>query len=260
MAFLWLRLPKKRVVLAGVIAVSICALQMIQLLKPIPAGNSPYTRWLSIDPFSFLPVIFFILLPLIASIPAGTLLKNDVDSGLFAKVKLQSSLQKVMWSYIGIAFLTGFAIITLALLLNFAFYFTVLPNIKPDNLLNSNILLINQSTLLVSLYYAHPLLHAAISILFASTWAGLFSVFVTVTAIWIKNAFVAMSLGLVAQIVVLMLNSFIKLPNSVSYSPADFLHEMAPTNVSLAVTGIVTLLMLIYCIAFSQIGVKHLVP
>lgn len=260
MAFLWLRLPKKRVVLAVVIALSICALQMIQLLKPIPAGNSPYTRWLSIDPFSFLPIIFFILLPLIASIPAGTLLKNDVDSGLFAKVKLQSPLQKVMWSYIGIAFLTGFAIIALALLLNLAFYFTVLPNIKPDNLLNSNILLINQNTMLVSLYYAHPLLHAAISILFTSTWAGLFSVFVTVTAIWIKNAFVAMSLGLVVQIVVLMLNSFIKLPNSVSYSPADFLHEMAPTNVSLAVTGIVTLLMLIYCIVFSQIGVKHLVP
>ncbi|HAJ55911.1 MAG TPA: hypothetical protein DCL56_14930, partial [Lactobacillus sp.] len=62
MAFLWLRLPKKRVALAGVIALSICGLQMVQLLKPIPVGSSPYTRWLSIDPFSFLPVIFFILL------------------------------------------------------------------------------------------------------------------------------------------------------------------------------------------------------
>lgn len=40
-------------VLASIIALSICGLQMIQLLKPIPAGNSPYTRWLSIDPFSF---------------------------------------------------------------------------------------------------------------------------------------------------------------------------------------------------------------
>lgn len=217
---------------------------------------------LAVDwPFQFFTSYLFYFAAFDRQHPRRSLVKNDVDSVLFAKVKLQSSLQKVMWSYIGIAFLTGFAIIALALLLNFAFYFTVLPNIKPDNLLNSNILLINQNTILVSLYYAHPLLHAAISILFASTWAGLFSVFVTVTAIWIKNAFVVMSLGLVAQIVVLMLNSFIKLPNSVSYSPADFLHEMSPTaNVNLAVTGIVTLLMLIYCIVFSQIGVKHLVP
>lgn len=260
LSFLSLRLPKKRLWLAVSIALAISCLQMTQILNFIPVGESPYTRWLSIDPFNFTPILFFILLPLIASIPAGSLLKNDADSGLLAKVKLHSPFQKVIRSYVGIAFLSGFTIIAIALLINLLFYFTIFPNIRPDNLLNSNILLINQNTMLVGLYYAHPLLHAAISILFASLWGGLFSVFVMVTSIWIKNSFVALSTGLVVQVAILMLNHLVRLPNLVSFSPADFLHELSPdANVSLTVTGIVTMLMLIYCAALAQIGEKHLV-
>ena len=150
--------------------------------------------------------------------------------------------------------------LSIALLINFLFYFTIFPNIRPDNLLNRNILLINQNTMLVGLYYAHPLLHAAISILFASLWGGLFSVFVMVTSVWIKNSFVALSTGLCVQILVLMLNSFLTLPSLASYSPADFLHELSPNaNINLTVTGIVTLLMIIYCISLAQIGEKRLV-
>ncbi|MFK5261403.1 hypothetical protein ACI3PM_18000, partial [Lactiplantibacillus plantarum] len=50
--------------------------------------------------------------------------------------------------------------------------------------------------------------------------------------------FVALSTGLIVQIAILMLNSLLMLPDLVSFSPADFLHEMAPnTNISLPVTG-----------------------
>ncbi|MCU6430389.1 hypothetical protein [Lacticaseibacillus paracasei] len=260
LSFLSLRLPKKRLWFAVSIALVISCLQMAQILNPIPVGESPYTRWLSIDPFNFTPIIFFILLPLIASIPAGSLLKNDADSGLLAKVKLHSPFQKVIRSYVGIAFLSGFTIIAIALLINLLFYFTIFPNIRPDNLLNSNILLINLNTMLVGLYYAHPLLHAAISILFASLWGGLFSVFVMVTSVWIKNSFVALSTGLVVQVAILMLNHLVRLPDLVSFSPADFLHELSPdTNVNLTVTVIVTMFMLIYCAVLAQIGEKRLV-
>lgn len=161
LSFLSLRLPKKRLWLAVSIALAISCLQMTQILNFIPVGESPYTRWLSIDPFNFTPILFFILLPLIASIPAGSLLKNDADSGLLAKVKLHSPFQKVIRSYVGIAFLSGFTIIAIALLINLLFYFTIFPNIRPDNLLNSNILLINQNTMLVGLYYAHPLIRSS---------------------------------------------------------------------------------------------------
>ena len=239
------------------VAFAISALQMSQVLSPIPPMDSPYTRWLSIDPFNFSPIIFFILLPLIASIPAASLLKEDADSGLLAKVKLCFPVQKVIRSYVGLAFLTGFILVALVLSLNLLFYFMMLPNIRPDNLLNSNILLTNQNTLFVSLYYANPL----ISILFASFWGGLFAVFVMVTSLWIKHVFVALSTGLIVQIAILMLNSLIMLPDLVSFSPADFLHEMAPnTNISLPFTGLATLMLLTYCLAFARIGVKRLVP
>lgn len=63
------------------------------------------------------------------------------------------------------------------------------------------------------------------------------------------------------QIAILMLNSLLMLPDLVSFSPADFLHEMAPnTNISLPVTGLATLTLLTYCLVFARIGVKRLVP
>ncbi len=171
MSFLWLRLPRKRLLLAMSVAFAISALQMIQVLGPIPPMDSPYTRWLSIDPFNFSPIIFFILLPLIASIPAASLLKEDADSGLLQKLNcvfLSKSYPILCW----ISLFDRFYTCGTCLALNLLFYFMMLPNIRPDNLLNSNILLTNQNTLFVSLYYANPLLHALISILFASFWVG----------------------------------------------------------------------------------------
>lgn len=259
MKFLWSRLEKRWFFFAIVLAVIISGLQFFPL-KTIPPEDSPYTRWLGIDSFSFAPIAFFILLPLLASIPASTLLKDDYQSGLLSKLKLNEPLNRVLRQYVSIAFITGFIVTAIPLLINLCSWFMVLPNIRPDNLLNKNILVININTMFVALYYSHPLLHALLSIIFASFWGGLFAIFGVVTSLWIKNRFLAMCSSLILQIVSLLLNAFIKLPNLVSYAPADFLHETAPTaNVSLLVTGIVTLLLILYCLVMFQIDKKRLV-
>ncbi|MCO6527220.1 MAG: hypothetical protein J6565_00140 [Lactobacillus sp.] len=259
MNVLWSRLAKRWLILAIIIALIISFLQFVTLTK-IPIEDSPYTRWLSIDSFNFAPIVFFILLPIFSSLPASIMLKEDYDSGLLYKWKLQKSIKQVLFDYIKIAFITGFIVTALALSANLFSWFMILPNIKPDNLLNKNILVINFNTLFVSLYYTHPFIHAILSIIFAAFWSGLFAVFVTVTSLWVKNKFAAACSGLVLQIVLLLFNNLFKLPNLVSYAPADFLHETAPTtNISLPVTMIVTLLLMIYCGVMFYIDQKKLI-
>ncbi|MDF7681916.1 hypothetical protein PT287_00070 [Lactobacillus sp. ESL0679] len=258
MKFLYSRLNKRWLLLALTIGLLVCIAQFL-LQGQIPVEDTPYTRWLGIDPFSFTSTIFFILLPLIASLPAGIMLKEDQDSGLLAKFKLNNTLQNVLSKYMFIAFISGFVVIALPLLVNLTLWLLRLPNIKPDNLLNGRALIININTFFVSLYYTHPFVHSVLAILFAGIWGGLFAVFVMVTSIWINNRFVALCSSLILQIAIFVLNSFIKLPNNISYSPADFLHNGPVTNVSLAVTGIVTLLMIVYCFVMLFLARKRLV-
>ncbi|MDF7638424.1 hypothetical protein PT285_03110 [Lactobacillus sp. ESL0791] len=258
MRFLYVRLSKRALWLALVIGLIISFAQFF-LVKQIPLEDTPYTQWLGIDSFGFTPIVFFVLLPLIASLPAGVMLKDDVDNGLFAKFKLRNTLQHALLKYAAVTFITGFVVIVIPLLINLLLWLLRLPNIRPDNLLNKRALIININTMLVSLYYSHPFIHALLAILFAGVWGGLFALFVMVTSLWVSNRFVAVSSGLVLQIAIFVLNSFIKLPGDVSYSPADFLHNGAVTNVSLPVTAIVTLLMVVYCMAMLILDKKRLV-
>ena len=258
MKFLWSRLNKLWLFLALVIGISISVVQcIVSASKNIPATNSPYTMWISIDGFTFVPTIFFILLPLIASLPASTLLKEDFTNGYFYKLKMGKSIKQILLGYLGIAFMTGFIVIAVPLLFNFLSWFMILPNIKPDNLLNINISARNFTMLFVSLYYSHPFVHAILSIIFSSLWGGLFAVFAMVTSLWIKNKFAAMCTGLVLQIVLLLMNATIHLPYFISYSPADFLREL-PGTTNIYVVVFMTAILLFYCMIMFHLDEKRL--
>lgn len=258
MKFLWSRLNKLWLFLALVIGISISFLQcIVSASKYIPATNSPYTMWISIDGFTFVPTIFFILLPLIASLPASTLLKEDFTNGYFYKLKMGKSIKQILATYLGIAFMTGFIVIAVPLLFNFFSWFMILPNVKPDNLLNINIGARNFTMLFVSLYYSHPFIHAILSIIFSSLWSGLFAVFTMVTSLWIKNKFAAMCTGLVLQIILLLMNATIHLPYFISYSPADFLREL-PGTANIYVAVFMTAILLLYCMIMFHVDEKRL--
>ena len=260
MKFLWSRINKRWLFWAIIIGIIINLLQFLplNLILSIYPEDSPYTRWLGIDPFTIFPKIFYLLLPLIASLPASILLKEDLNSGLLFKIKLQRPIRKVICSYASLAFCMGAIVIAIPLIINFLSWFMIVPNIKPDNLINYNIRVASFNTMFVALYYSHPFVHALIAICFASFWGGLFAMQVTSTSIWIKNQFVAVCSGLILQILIFLLNSVFYLPDFVSYSPIDFLRESAPSNVSLGVTISVTLTMIIFCIVMFLIDEKRL--
>ena len=259
MKFLWSRLNKLWLFLALAIGISISVVQcIVSTSKNILATNSPYTMWISIDGFTFVPTIFFILLPLIASLPASTLLKEDFTNGYFYKLKMGKSIKQILLGYLEIAFMTGFIVIAVPLLFNFLSWFMILPNVKPDNLLNINIGARNFTMLFVSLYYSHPFVHAILSIIFSSLWGGLFAVFAMVTSLWIKNKFAAMCTGLVLQIILLLMNATIHLPYFISYSPADFLRELPGIMTNIYVVVFMTAILLLYCMIMFHLDEKRL--
>ncbi|WP_439443475.1 hypothetical protein ACSMFR_00635 [Listeria aquatica] len=219
--------------------------------------DSPYTRWMSIDPFNTMSAIFFILLPLIAALPAGSLLRKDIDSGFIYQSLIKSNVRQVLRSYLSISFGLGFIVVLIPLAVNFGLYFFLFPNIVPDNLLNSNLLIIHQNTLFVTLYYSHPFLHAALSILWSAFWGGLFSLFVTASSLWIKNTFIALMSGLVLQIILLIISSFLPTLKTGSLAPFEFTRETAlTTNIKWLPILVILFALLCYSAYFIFRGVK----
>ena len=260
--FLKKRFPIKIFVFTLLLGILITLFHVYQVVvsKTVSANiwsESPYTSWIGIDGFDFSAIIFFFLIPFIASIPCSTLLRQDINNRFFIQLKIRKSIKNIIWSYASIALIFGFIVISIPLLINLTLLFAFLPNVKPDDLINLNLLIIHKNTLFVSLYYNHPLIHAILSILFASIWGGLFSLFTFTCSFFIKNKFVALCSGLVLQIVLFICEVCIKLPDSISYAPFNFIKETNGADVNIYITGMVTILLFLYCIVMIICGGKR---
>ncbi|WP_125766328.1 hypothetical protein [Lapidilactobacillus wuchangensis] len=258
-SFLWQRINWRLVTSSLLVALIISGGQFWQSFWTIQQRSgrfydSPYTSWLSIDQFNLTPVVFFILLPLLASLPGVTLLANDLKTHFFEQITNRIGLNKTIRRYLLLIAGLGAATIFISLLVNLLAFFLILPNNRPDEFLNSNILVINLNTLLVPLYYQHPLVHALLSILLASVWAGLFSAFAGAISFYVRQRFLAVSASLLLQMGLLISNQVLPLGNQISYVPSDFLRESANANLSLGVVLIETCLLIVVIMVLSYTG------
>ncbi len=216
--------------------------------------DSPYTSWLSMDQFNFIPILFFLLVPLLASIPGATLITKDLKEHFTRQLILRLGGLKVAWGYLLTSLILGSILVGGTLLINFLAFFLLLPNTVPDIFLNLNIAVITQDTMWVSLYYTQPFPHALFSIVVATVWSGLFAAFATSMAWFINNRFFAVASGLILQVGLMLLNMVFPLPRQISYIPYDFMHESASANVSGKVVLIMTLVMTAVIILLALIG------
>jgi hypothetical protein len=228
------RLAKKAFLLALLCGIVIAILQILESSNQIIGhkahyffNDSPYTLWISIDPFHASSMIFYILIPLIASIPAGMMIKDDLASGFFQQLQVRKNIDQILGGYFTASFVTGFLVILISLIVNYAIFFMLMPNVKPDDLLNSNLGIYSRDTLFINVYFEHPFLHGFMFTLFASVWGGIFASFTTACSIWIKVRFVPLFAGFALQVVLTMLNiaGTPLFNNSINISPADFTRE-----------------------------------
>lgn len=251
------RLSKKLIILTIGMGLSLSILQLAQsinsdLLKNNIFHDSPYSKWFSIDPFNFSPVIFFLILPMLASMPVSMILHEDMKSGILNQLRSKYKLKSILSGYAVVSFIVGFCAVFIPLALNFITYLLLLPNIRPDNLVNSNMLIVGRNTLFVSIFYQHPLIHVISSIVWSSFWGGLFTIFAVGVSIWAKNKYLALFSGLILQMFLLILNTFLNLSKLGSYVPKDFLSETSATNIDLRlVVGITAIFIVVNTLLFK---------
>ncbi|WP_085768682.1 hypothetical protein [Levilactobacillus brevis] len=261
MKILWMRIDKKILMYSFGIALILPLYQIYATLtgsfdyKRNIFLDSPYTLWMGITSYQFATMAYFLVLPLLAAMPAAILIRKDINNGFFWQLRIKRSTKEVVLSYTSWSFLLGGLIAAIPLLINFIGYFLVVPNIKPDNLMNINILVINRNTLLVALYYMHPFLHVGLNLFLVFIWGGLFSLFVTASSIFIRNGHFVFTFAFLLQLILLIINAFGMVKNSIS--PTDFLSETAMGDISGQLTLLLTLFMVTLTIGLVRKGMKR---
>lgn len=217
--------------------------------------DSPYTMWMNVNPNTSISIIYYLLLPLLCVLPTGVLLKEDLQTNLFSKVKLYFGIPKSLVNYSLVSFIGGMITACIPLILNVLIWFTLVPNIYPHPFRNDNIRILTDRSLFCSLFYEHPLQYITSYILLVAFWGGIFSLFVTAVSLWIKNKFLATAMAFITQLILYLIDSLFPMLVGGNLSAMEFL--FVPTtpgwNVITTAIGYILLSMILIYIGGKRI-------
>ncbi|WP_048626900.1 hypothetical protein [Listeria ivanovii] len=127
-----------------------------QYPEKLDLAATPYTLWLGNSYSSGYSVLFFLILPIIVSIPTISYFSEDRLSGFhfFSRYFLKDTKYKT--AYFLMALCTGFTLPVFILIINFLTLFLVWPNLPMDAIFNMGIQLDDSSMLWANLFYQHP--------------------------------------------------------------------------------------------------------
>ncbi|EIT86149.1 hypothetical protein A374_06106 [Fictibacillus macauensis ZFHKF-1] len=209
MHFWTLRLQRRSCYYALLIGTALAVFQLIMKVGEINTYDdiifTPYTSWLSIDSTP-ITLVFFLVLPLLASIPAATLFQEDSKNGLLSSLFVTLRRRTYFSHLFFTTFLTGMIVVGLPLLLNAFGFFLFLPNTPPDEMINRNVGIYEGFALFSSLFYSHPFVHMLLNIVLCSVFAGLYAVFSLSVSFWVKNTFLVVTGGFLLQVLLYSVN------------------------------------------------------
>jgi hypothetical protein len=157
-------------------------------------SSTLYNNWIGgIGGYSFLPNLFYLLLPLICVIPYGASYFSDKKSGyqrllVLKKGKIAYAISK----YIA-TFFSGFTLIIVPLLINLIITACLVPAYIPDPF-EVLYYAVTYNQAFSDLFYTHPLLYVSIYIILSAIFAGLWSTVPTALSFFAKNKYIILLL------------------------------------------------------------------
>ncbi len=223
-----------RFLIALVFGCVLAVLQFIDTVLPISSqldsminidkGNGwiacSYEYWIEAYFFSPYSLAFFLLLPILAAFPYGASYFYDIKSGYIKSEIIRSSKTSYYFSkYIAIS-VSSFLIIVIPLLLNLFLAMTELPSNIPD--IASGTSSITNCSILSSLYYSYPLIHALFFIILGGIFGSLFGLISFIISDFTENSIVVLLFPFILNIFLLALFDTINLSEA---SPVYFIRS-----------------------------------
>lgn len=141
--------------------------------------------WLGVDNRTAIGSIFFLTLPILASMPFGASYFTERKTGYSVQMITRSGQVMYLWAKWIATFVSGILVIMLPLLLNLMANALVCPLGKVRVL--SLIVYVGQESFASKLFYSHPLVYILVSLILSSVWGGICSTISLTVGMFLKN-------------------------------------------------------------------------
>ncbi|MBC6316000.1 hypothetical protein [Listeria grandensis] len=229
------------------------AWKTMQFVNSDTIDITPYTQWLGSSIETNMGMLFYFVLPLLASLGGATIYNEDKKQGYFYLIYSKITIKRYFTTLITIVFCLSFLITSLVLILNLILNFMVLPAYNPVEALDVGLNFTYGNTLFPSFYYSHPLVYTGMYIILSALFSGLFAIVTLTISLYVEKFFVVVSSVFLVQLVLMVIGFM----TNIAISPAHFLMERGDiASVSFVYILLFYILSLVATLVFYVIGVK----
>ncbi|MDM5196088.1 hypothetical protein QUG02_24410 [Bacillus hominis] len=219
------RMNNKNLYFSLVLGISLSCVYILYYVMPLADKRdvifTPYTTWMGINSVVTPSFLFFFILPVIASLPSSSIFQEDKKNGSFLFVIMRSNYKMYFLKLFSKTFLIGGVVVIIPLILNIFLSFMFLPNITPDEILNSNIGMYERATFFISIYFEYPFIHMILYTFIAFFYGGAFALFSLSISFYAKHTFITLLSAFLLQLFLMIINLFYPTP----LAPIYFLSE-----------------------------------
>ncbi len=141
--------------------------------------------WLGVDNRTAIGSIFFLALPILASMPFSASYFTEKRTGYSIQIITRSGRKAYLYAKWIAAFASGTLSIMIPLLLNLMVNALICPLGKVRIL--SLVVYVGQESFASKLFYSHPLVYILLSLILSSVWGGICSTISLTTGMFLKN-------------------------------------------------------------------------
>lgn len=217
----------KRFYLALSIGMIIVGIHMFTWLPELVSANkyiknnfpyNAYFGWICGNEIPWQPYLYFILLPLIATLPYGYSMFEDRKSAFMKQIIIRCGKKDYYKAKFIAVFLSGGTAVVIPLLINLMVTLMFLPSFCPDP--SEGRYWIGNSTMLSGLFYSHPNIYISIYLMIDFIFAGLLANIALVVSELTEHRFVS---EIAPLFVYVFVDSIFGLNNKYYFQPVYFL-------------------------------------
>ncbi|MCI8554862.1 MAG: hypothetical protein HFJ80_07965 [Clostridiales bacterium] len=171
---------------------------------------------------SYTPELYFLLLPLLATIPYGASFHTDLNSGLVKNLFLKTKKRHYFAAKYLAVFLSGAAAVLIPLLVNLALTAATLPSLMPE--IGPRTFPVMTTDMWAGLFYTHPYAYLFAYLLLIALFSGFLPAISLCVSFYVKNRFAVL---LSPFILCLFIHSVSQLLGNHSLDPITYLNPGA---------------------------------
>lgn len=215
-------------------------MEVIPYVKYYESGASyfnPFVKWMSNDRFNTCTLLFFMIFPVLASLPYSDSYWIDKNSGFNKGIYTRSKKKDYFISRYITNFIIGGTVVIIPLILNFYILMMLLPAVHPS-IFDASII---AKHMFSSLYYFHPYLYVGMYLALTFIFGGTFASIGLAVSIYCKNRLLVVTTPILIYISMYIFE-LAGLPHLV---PAKFLVAGQPVS-SINISSIIIIFLILF--------------